>query len=481
MTSCFERLLARCRSASLQERVEARLRHHLYWQMLCLSRHTVTGLLYTGGQQLQDWTADYRLYSRGRVDVNQLFDVAREDLESMLPEGLPLVVAMDDSILRKTGKKIPGVAWRVDPIGPPFQINFVLGQRVLQLSAAVPFGKLGQARSIPIDFVEAPTAKRPKKNASEQEKQAYRELQRQKNINAVGLGRVVLLAEKTKRAIRLTVDGRFTNRTVIKPLPESVALIGRIRRDAKLYAVPVGELTGAKGGRPRRYGARLPTPEEIRKDDSIPWQTVKAYAAGKVHEFRVKTLEAVKWRPAGAGKVLRLILIEPLAYRLRQGGKLLYREPAYLICTDPALPLAEVLQAYLWRWGIEVNFRDEKSVLGVGEAQVHHEKSVRAVPAAAVAAYSFLLLAGIGAYGPEGIPEELPDPKWMRGRKPRLCPTQRLISQLRLEAWGEQIREQGFYGFTAGSNQRRHRSGANQKPQKPLSPLDSAAFYARNA
>jgi hypothetical protein len=61
----------------------------------------------------------------------------------------------------------------------------------------------------------------------------------------------------------------------------------------------------------------------------------------------------VKWRPAGAGKVLRLILIEPLAYRLREGGKLLYREPAYLICTDPALPLAEVLQAYLWRWGIE--------------------------------------------------------------------------------------------------------------------------------
>jgi hypothetical protein len=110
LTSCFERLLARCRSASLQERVEARLRHHLDWQMLCLSRHTVTGLLYTGGRQLQDWTADDRLYSQGRVEADQLFDVAREEVESMLPEGSPLVVAMDDSILRKTGKNIPGVA-----------------------------------------------------------------------------------------------------------------------------------------------------------------------------------------------------------------------------------------------------------------------------------------------------------------------------------------------------------------------------------
>jgi hypothetical protein len=449
--------------------------------VLSLSRHTVTGLLYTGGRQAQDWTADYRLYSRGRVDPDQLFDVAREEVESLLPEGSPLVAAMDDSIVRKTGRNIPGVAWRVDPTGPKFQVNFVLGQRVLQLSAAVPFGKLGQARSIPIDFVEAPTAKRPRKDAGQEEKKAYRELQRQKNINAVGLRRVQLLAGKIRRALWLTVDGRFTNRTVIKSLPESVTLIGRIRRDAKFHAVPEGEQTGAKGGRPRRYGQRLPTPEEVLKDDSIPWQTVQAYAAGKVHEFRIKTLDAVKWRPAGAGKVLRLILIAPLGYRLHKEGKLLYREAAYLICTDPALPLAEVLQAYLWRWLIEVNFRDEKSVLGIGQAQVRNPTSVQAVPASAVAAYAFLQLAGIAVYGAEGMPEEIPDPKWIRGRKPLLCPIQRLISQLRLEAWDGQMKEKGFEGFSSPRHTRRSHSGANQKPQKHLSPLKSAVFYAKAA
>ena len=461
--------------------MEIRLQNHLYWQVLCLSRHTVTGLLYTGGRQLRDWTADYRLYSQGRVDIDQLFGVAREEVESMLVKGSPLVVAMDDSILRKTGKNIPGVAWRMDPTGPPFQINFVLGHRVLQLSAAVPFGALGQARSIPIDFVEAPTAKRPKKNASPQEKKAYRELQRQKNINAVGLGRVLLLVRKIKRDLWLTVDGRFTNRTVIKSLPQAVTLIGRMRRDAKLYAVPKVELSGAKGGRPRRYGERLATPEEIRQDDSIPWQTVQAYAAGKVHQFHIKTLAAVKWRPAGAGKVLRLIIIRPLAYRLRQGDKLLYREPAYLICTEAALPLAEVLQAYLWRWGIEVNFRDEKSVLGIGQAQVRNEKSVRAVPASAVVAYSFLQLAGINAYGPDGIPQEIPDPKWMRGRRPLLCPTQRLINQLRLEAWAGDLKQNGFDSFSVALHTDGNRPAANQKPQKPLSHVKSSVFYARNA
>ena len=463
----------------MQQRVDARFQHHLYWQMLCLSQHTITGLLYTGGTQFRDWTADYRLYSQGRVNLDGCFAVVREELESMLPEAEPLVVFMDDSILRKTGKKIPGVAWRVDPTGPPFQINFVLGSRVLQLSAALPFGS-GQARSIPIDFVEAPTAQRPKKNASAQAKRAYRELQKQKNINIVGLGRLVLLSKQTRRALRVAVDGRFTNRTVIKDLPESATLVGRIRKDAKLYAVPEGELTGPQGGRPRRYGQRLPTPEEIRKDPSIAWQEITAYAAGKTHRFRIKTLAKVKWKPAGAGKVLRVIVIEPLGYRLCKGGKLLYRDPAYLICTDPDLPLSEAVQTYLWRWGIEVNFRDEKSVLGIGEAQVRNENSVAAVPASAVAAYALLLLAGIRVYGADGVPQQLPDPKWLRGRKPRLCPTQRLISQLRLEAWGEQIHAPGFDGFSACFDCRKN-TKPDQKPLKPESPVDSATLYARNA
>lgn len=454
-----------------------RLQRHLYWQALCLSRHTITGLLYTGAKQFADWTADYRLYSRDRVDVQQLFGVCRHEVESMLPEGAPLVVGMDDSILRKTGKKTPGVAWRVDPTGPPFQINFVLGQRVLQLSAAVPFGGLGAARSIPIDFVDAPTAKRPRKNATEQQKQEYRELQRQKNINAVAVKRLALLASQTMRDLWVTVDGRFTNRTVMKQLPQKAILIGRIRSDAKLYGVPAGERVGPSGGRPRRYGQRLPTPEEIRQDDAVAWQTVTCYATGKTHQFRIKTVEAVKWRPAGAGKILRVIVIAPLGYRLSKAGQVLYRQPAYLICTDPSLPLAAVLQAYLWRWGIEVNFRDQKSVMGVGQAQVRHQTSVQTVPAVAVAAYSLLLLAGIRAYGADGIPEQLPDPKWLRGRRPRLCPTQRLISQLRWETWGDQIRDKGFCGFPTHPA----RSGLHQKPQKPPAPLASATLYARNA
>ena len=85
-------------------------------------------------------------------------------------------------------------------------------------------------------------------------------------------------------------------------------------------------------------------------------------------------------------KDLRLVVIRPVPYK-GPGGKRLYRQPAYLICTDPELPLEDLLQSYLWRWDIEVNHRDEKTLLGVGEAQVRNKKSAWSVPASAVAAY----------------------------------------------------------------------------------------------
>jgi len=56
---------------------------------------------------------------------------------------------------------------------------------------------------------------------------------------------------------------------------------------------------------------------------------------------------------------------------------------------------AHLLQSYLWRWDIEVNFRDQKSLLGIGEAQVRNPHSVQSQPALAVAAYGLLLLSSL--------------------------------------------------------------------------------------
>ena len=142
-------------------------------------------------------------------------------------------------------------------------------------------------------------------------------------------------------------------------------------------------------------------------DESTEWQTVSIYAAGKMHEMKFKTIGPVLWRKSGPERLLRLVVIAPLAYRLNRHSGLLYRQPAYLICSEWEIDPAKIVKAYVNRWDIEVNFRDEKGLLGFNEAQVRTKAGAELAPALAVSSYAVLLLAASKVFGANGIPSQL--------------------------------------------------------------------------
>jgi hypothetical protein len=452
------------------------MRHHLLSQLVCLGRHTLTGVTATAGAAFQDWSAQYRLYSQSRFDPELVFAVVRQQLEQELSSEDPLVVAMDDSLLRKTGTRIPGVGWRRDPLGPRFQVNLVKAQRVLQLSAALPSPENGSARLVPIDFQHVPTVQKPKPKASAVEWRQYWRDCRQYSLTGRASQGLEALRQQldsdghSQRPVSLVVDGRFTNRTLMRSIPHDTIITGRIRSDAKLYYLPENQPAGA--GRRRIYGQLAPTPEQLRRDESVAWTKVRAFATGRYHDFRVKVLQPLRWRATSDQCEVQLLVIAPLGYRLRKTSKVLYRKPAYLVCTDATLAIEQLLQHYLWRWDIEVNFRDEKTLLGVGQAQVRHPTSAQAVPALAVAAYALLLLAARKAFPSESLPLTLPLPKW-RSRKRSRASTQTLIGLLRQELWAEAITSRNFSHFRSTTAQ-------NQKSQKSTPSLTGALFYAPN-
>jgi SRSO17 transposase len=449
--------------------------------LVAMGRHTVTALLSACGRQFHDWTADYRLFSRGRVDADGLFDVVRRAVLEQGPKNAPLVAALDDSLLRKRGKKTYGVAYRRDPLGPAFHVNFVRGQRFLQISAAMPRGNgASPARMVPIDFRHCPTPLKPRKNSPENVWKDYRQAQKEANISLKAVERLHALRSNLEddsgdagRLLVSAVDGRFTNGTVLRNLPENTALIGRIRKDAKLYSSPTSPGRPVRGRRPS-YGDRIPTPEEIRRNESIPWQKITVFAAGKKHTFSVKHIAPVRWRTAGPNLDLRLVIIRPLAYRMSRNSRVLYRQPAYLICTDFEMPLERLVQYYIWRWGIEVNFRDEKQLLGIGQAQVRHPDSVEKVPAFITASYAMMLVAARKAFGAgERMPDALPQPKWRCSKKREDTSTQQLINHLRAELWGKGMGLDNFSDFM-------NRTPCNKKPEKLKPDLASAVLYACN-
>jgi len=479
--SAWQALFDSARPAFAQQRTFDRARSLGLSALTCLGRRTVSGLLCASGQQFHDWSAAYRLFEQQRVDPSQLWTAVQNQLFVRLPDSVPVVALMDDTLRRKRGRQISGTSWRRDPLGPHFADNFIWASRFLQLSIALPEHpdqNVSAARAIPIDLQHAPSPRKPSKRAPEEVWQAWRTASASCTVSSLGAQRIAALRAALDahpggpgRSLLICVDATFTCRTVLKDLPPRTTLIGRIRKDACLYALPTPEEANHGRGRRRAYGQRLPTPEQYRQDQSIPWQTVRACAAGNTYDFEIKTVTPLRWKHAGGDRQLLLLIVRPVAYRPKQGADLNYRKPAYLICTDPALSPQQILQSYLWRWEIEVNFRDEKTLLGFGEPQVRTEAAVRTTAAFFVFVYAILLLA---LQQSQLAHTPLPPPRWQR-RKPKR-PQQRVstpqaISLLRACLWSSALGLTNKNGFAM----------INPTIEKPFQiqfALKSAVLYA---
>lgn len=387
----------------------------------------------TGG----DWTADYRLCAQTQWKVPDLFRPLLAEAVSWAPPGAPIYAALDDTLLRKTGRKLTGTCYARDPLSPHFHTNLVLGQRFLQTVVMARADAEQAWRAVPVAFTHTPPLKPPKRATAEQ-RLAVKEARKKHNLSVAGQAalhalRAELDAQPTTatRQLYLAADGSFANRAFLGALPAHTTAVVRIRKNAHLRQ-PLVLAPGERRGR-RKYGAHLPTPEQLLGDDTVPWLTFATFTGGRQHTIHYKRLPAVCWPKATGTRIGELIVLKPLGYRLHAGGKLLYREPGYLFIIGDELNLTDAIQAYLARWQIEVSFRDEKTLVGVGKAQVWNPQAIARAPALAVAAYSALLLASLRVHGDRRTSAFAPLPPW-RTAQPRRPSTRDLLKLCAKEA-----------------------------------------------
>jgi hypothetical protein len=210
------------------------------------------------------------------------------------------------------------------------------------------------------------------------------------------------------------LDGSFCNKTFFKAPIDRVQLLARCRKDARL-CFP------AEAGSRRKYDPKVFTPEQVRQQDDLPWQLASVCFGGQWRELRYKELSHVLWKRGAATRHLRLIVIAPVPYKLSPRSRTNYRDPAYLLTTDLESDAGFLVQCYFDRWQIEVNHRDEKDLIGVGQAQVWSEQSVPRQPAFAVACYSLLILAALREFGPARTSDYLQLPAWRKHAKRPSC------------------------------------------------------------
>jgi hypothetical protein len=241
------------------------------------------------------------------------------------------------------------------------------------------------ARAVPVRFVAAPSLKKPGAKATAQQQARSREQRKQYNLSQqsvsllIGLRSSLDQAGAVHKRLLVAGDGSFCNRALFRTPLDRIELLCRTRADLRLCRP-------ASAGSRRTDAQEKFTPEQVRQDESIAWQSPKLWPGGKRRKWRYKEINLVLWQSGAGRRPLRWLLVAPVPYRRTARSRLSYRRSAYLLTTDRSTPAIQLLQVYLDRGEIEVNHREEKTTLGVGQAQLWSRKSVARQPALVVAA-----------------------------------------------------------------------------------------------
>lgn len=165
-----------------------------------------------------------------------------------------------------------------------------------------------------------------------------------------------LRALGSKAGLVVVFDGAYAAKSLVRPLiDEGATVVTRLRRDAKLFDLPVNK--PGQRGRPRKYGKnRIRLAKRAGQREG--WQTIRYACRGQMTEARYKTFLATSEVVAGP---VRVVLLQHAS-----GNWAAY------ISTDTSMSVETILTTVSDRWSIEEQFHDVKEIWGAGQQQVRN-------------------------------------------------------------------------------------------------------------
>jgi DDE superfamily endonuclease len=184
----------------------------------------------------------------------------------------------------------------------------------------------------------------------------------------------VLLCWFPHRRFLLAGDGGYNSHEMARFVAARrgrLSLVSKFYPDARLYEPPPMIQGKKPAGRPRKKGAKLPTPEQTVAKAERARSNVAWYGGGR------RDVEVVSgtgyWYKGGEG------LVEVVwVYVHDLGGT---HRDEYFFTTDMAMSAQEVIETYAARWNEETTFQEMRSYLGLETTRGWKDKTVlRAAP-----------------------------------------------------------------------------------------------------
>ena len=325
--------------------------------VLSSGTHAVTeALVVTGVSSRRHHEAYHRFFSRGTWSPDELGRLLFGAILRLLASSAPVRIAVDDTLAPKKGAQVFGIGSHLDAVRSTKRFRvFCFGHCWVMLAVLVPVPFSTRVWALPVLF-------RLYRNKKECAKKGHP--YRKKTELAREL-LDVFVAWVGERRVELAADSAYCNDTVTRNLPRQVVLLGSMRPDAVLTALPQ-VARGEKGGRPRKRGDVLPKPEVLGRDRRRPWKecTVTVYGAKKLIHY--KECSAQWYRACGTG-LLRVVIvwIPKGAIDLR-----------VFFSTDATMSVEQILEGYAGRWSIEQTFKNLKQLLGFADSQARKKQAV---------------------------------------------------------------------------------------------------------
>lgn len=315
-------------------------------------RRTVCGMLVGAGLS-RAWPHDraHRFFAAARWSADRVgVRLASVIVATLLPPGAPLVVAVDDTLFKRTGRRVHGACWQHDGSAPQKKtVGFGNGWVVAGVIVTLP------VVTRPVCLPVLARLWRPGTGPSQVELA----------VELAGL----LAAAVPDRDLHVLGDAGYRG-PALRGLPPGVHWTCRLQRNAALYR-PAPPRTGTVG-RPRLKGDRLPPVAALA--DTLTWTTATLTRYGRVETVQIAELVCL-WYTVWHTRPVRVVLVRDRDTDQAAGYGLA------LVSTDQATPAGQLIERYATRWAIEVAFHDAKQTLGVGQARNRTPAAVeRTVP-----------------------------------------------------------------------------------------------------
>ena len=281
------------------------------------------------------WTTYYWLLERGRWSWLPVWQALLEVLKERFAPPVWHVV-VDDTVVERISAKAPGSLLHRNHAAKPNRPRFLRGQGWLCLAAVVERGWKVGAVPLMLRLVRRGTNRGKLRSA----------------------GFLLRLLGQRLGRVRVLLDAWFMRgRLITRTVADGHTVIGRVRRDLALHAVPKPP-PRRRRGRPRKYGERF-TRERL---EALPLHRSAQilYGALEVVRFRTALVSARFLK----GRVVRAVWVQLERPDRRKGPT----EERLLICTDPGLPATEIITGYAKRWSVEPLFAAIKHQWGLKDA-----------------------------------------------------------------------------------------------------------------